>query len=181
MAIIESDTDGAANRHTHPRVQVLSLCVCAAGAGAIVADTHLPWWGSLTDPTVPEKSAVSGELWRTGLVPGAQSWGYLLVAWSALLAVLALLGALACARSHSRRHWPMSGLLLCLGVGCLILVALVVAELTASAQFDLVSYAHADWGGWLGISLAVVSSAGAWLAWASWRFPHLWGVDVLAD
>ena len=138
-------------------------------------------FGSLSDPAVPEKSAVSGELWRTGLVPGAQSWGYLLVAWSAMLALFALLGALACRFPRPRRQWPMSRLLLCLGVASLILVALVLAELTRSAQFDLVSYAHSDWGAWIGLSLAVVSSVGAWLAWASWRFPHLWGLNPEAN
>lgn len=130
---------------------------------------------------MPEKSAVSGELWRTGLVPGAQSWGYLLISCSALLAVWALFGALACARPHPRRYWPMNDLLLSVGVGSMILLALVLAELTASAQFDMASYAHSDWGAWLGVSLAVVCTSGAWLAWASWKFPHLWSVDLLAD
>jgi hypothetical protein len=32
-----------------------------------MAAAHLPWFGSIADPTVPEKSAVSGDLWRTGL------------------------------------------------------------------------------------------------------------------
>jgi hypothetical protein len=166
---------------THPRVQVGSLCLCAGAAGAIVAAAHLPWFGSIADPSVPEKSAVSGELWGTGLVPGAQSWGYLLVAWSGLLAVMALLAALACALGRSRRRWPLSRVLLGLGVASLVLVALVMAELTTSAQFDLVSYAHADWGAWIGLGLAVVSSVGAWLAWATWRFPQLWGLAAWAD
>lgn len=173
--------DPASRARTHPRVQVLSLCVCAAGAAATAAAAHLPWFGSLADASVPEFSAVSGLLWRTGLVPGSQSWGYLVVAWSALLTTLALLGMLACTLRRSRQTWPMNGLLLCLGAASLVLVALVSAELTTSAQFDLVSYAPPDWGAWLGLGLAVVSSLGAWLAWASWRFPHLWGLDVPAD
>jgi len=169
------------SERTHPRVQVILLCICTASSGAMVVATHLPWFGSLSDNSVPERSAVSGELWRTGLVPGTQSWGYLLVAWSALLGVLALFAALACALDSPRRHWPLSRILLCPGVAALVLVALVLAELNTSAQFDLVSYAHPDWGAWIGLGLAVVSSVGAWLAWTTWRFPHLWGLDDLAQ
>jgi hypothetical protein len=163
---------------TRPRVQVVPLCLCAGAAGAIVAAAHLPWFGSLADPSVPEKSAVSGDLWSTGLVPGAQSWGYLLVAWSGLLAVVALFAALACALVRPRRRRPLNRLLLGLGVASLVLVALVVAELTTSAQFDLVSYAHSDWGAWTGLGLAVVSSVAAWFVWATWTYPHLWGLKI---
>jgi hypothetical protein len=168
------------SERTHPRVQVVFLCVCAAASGAMVAAAHLPWFGSLSDSSVPEKSAVSGELWRTGLVPGAQTWGYLLIAWSALLAAVALIAALACALLRPRNQRPLRRLLMYVGVASLVLVALVLPELTTSAQFDLVSYAHPDWGAWIGLGLAVVSSVGAWLAWATWRFPHLWGLDTSA-
>jgi uncharacterized BrkB/YihY/UPF0761 family membrane protein len=172
----ELDAEG----HTRPRVQVLSLCVCAVAAGAIVAAVHLPWFGSVGNDSVPKFSAISGALWRTGLVPGSQDWGYLVVAWSALLVVGALVAAFACAfrRSHSRP--PLSGLLLCLALASVVLVAIVLAELSASAQFDLVSYAPSDWGAWIGLGLAVVSSFGAWFAWATWRFPHRWGLDESA-
>jgi hypothetical protein len=159
----------------------MSLSVCAAAAGAIVATLHLPWFGSLGDPTVQQFSAVSGDLWRTGLVPASQSWGYLIAAWSLLLVVLALLGAIACALPRPRNRWPVSGFLLCIAVASVVLIALVLAELTSHAQFDLVSYADADWGAWFSLGLAVVSSAGAWLAWGSWRFPHLWGLEAFTD
>jgi uncharacterized membrane protein YhaH (DUF805 family) len=176
-----SSDDLDANGRTRPRVQVLSLCVCAAAAGAIVATLHLPWFGSPGDPSVQQFSAVSPELWRTGLVPAAQSWGYLITAWSILLVVLALVDAIVCAlrRPHDRRR--MSGFLLCLAIASVLLMALVLAELTSRAQFDLVSYAPSDWGAWIGLGLAVVSSAGAWLAWASRRFPHLWGLETSTD
>lgn len=159
----------------------MSLCVCAAATGAIVLTLHLPWFGSPGDPSVPQFSAVSGELWRTGLVPGAQSWGYLITAWSILLVVLAMVAAIACALRRPHNRWPMSGFLLCLAVASLVLMALVLAELTSRTQFDLVSYAPPDWGAWIGLGLAVASSAGAWLAWASWRFPHLWGLEASTD
>jgi hypothetical protein len=175
-----SDVLGADGR-TRPRVQVVSLSVCAGAAGAVLASLHLPWFGSLGDPTVVQFSAVSGDLWRTGLVPASQSWGYLIAAWSALLVVLALLAAIACALPRPRNQWPMSGVLLCIAVASVMLIALVLAEVTSHAQFDLVSSAPADWGAWLSLGLAVVSSAGAWLAWASSRFPHLWGLEASAD
>jgi hypothetical protein len=130
---------------------------------------------------VQQFSGVSGDLWRTGLVPASQSWGYLIAAWSVLLVVLALLGAIACALPRPRNRWPMGGFLLCIAVASVVLIALVVAELTSHAQFDLVSYADADWGAWFGLGLVLVSSAGAWLAWASWRFPHLWGLEAFTD
>jgi hypothetical protein len=140
-----------------------------------VAATHLPWFGSLSDASVPEFNAVSGALWRTGLVPASQNWGYLLISWSLLVAFLALLSALACALVRLRCSGFVDRLLSVLGVASLILVALVVAEVTTSAQFDMASYAHPDWGAWIGLALAVVSSLGAWLAWATWTYPHLWG------
>jgi formate hydrogenlyase subunit 4 len=146
-----------------------------------VATLHLPWFGSPGDPTVQQFSAVSGELWRTGIVPASQGWGYLIAAWSVLLVVLALLAAIVCVLRSPRNRSPMGGLLLCIAVASVLLVALVLAELTSRAQFDLVSYAHADWGAWISLGLALVSSAGAWLAWASWRFPHLWGFEASTD
>jgi hypothetical protein len=176
-----TSSDSWTHSRTRPGVQVLSLCLCAAAAGAIVPALHLPWFGSLGDPSVPQFSAVSGELWRTGLVPSAQSWGYLITAWSILLVVLALVAAVTCGLRRPFTGWPTSGWLLCLAVASGVQMALVLAELTSRAQFDLVSYAHSDWGAWIGLGLAVVSSAGAWLARASWRFPHLWGLEVSGD
>src|SRR6185437_10738978 len=150
------DTDA----RTRPRVQVVSLCLCAGATGAVVAAVRLPWFGSPADLAAPEKSADSGDLWRTGLVPGAQSWGYLLIAWSGLLAVTALFAALACVLFPPGPRRQLNRLLLGLGVASSILIALVVAELTTSAQYDLVSYAHSDWGAWAGLGLAVASSVG---------------------
>jgi hypothetical protein len=169
------------NRRTHPSVQVLLLCLCGAAAGGIVPTLRLPWFGTPTDSTVRTFSAVSEELWRSGLVPAAQSWGYLIAAWSLLLVVLALVGASTRALFRSHDRWPMSGFLACLGVVSVVLIALVLAEVTTRAQFDLVSSANSDWGAWTGLGLAVTSSVTAWLAWATWTFPHLWGLDPSAD
>ena len=91
---------------------------------------------------------------------------------------MALFAALACALVRHSRRRPLNRLLLGLGVASLVLVALVMAELTTRAQFDLVAYADADWGAWAGLSLAVVSSVGAWFAWATWTYPHLWGLKT---
>ena len=81
-----------------------------------MATVHLPWFGSLGNQAVPEFSAVSGDLWRTGLVPGAQSWGYLIIGWSILLVVLALVAAIACVLRRPHGRWPMSGFLLVSGI-----------------------------------------------------------------
>lgn len=63
---------------------------------AFVAATNLPWFGAfISDNPEPHHSAVSVTPLppdaHTGSVPGTQSWGHLLVAWSALLGVLALM------------------------------------------------------------------------------------------
>jgi hypothetical protein len=160
---------------------VVSLGICAAASGAIVAAAHLPWFGDLAgDPTVPQFSALSGELVPprspSGLVPGTQSWGYLLVSWSALLTVAAVSAAFACGVLGSRQPRRVKRLLTVVGVASLILVALVVPELLTTVRFDLVSYAHSDWGALVGLGLAVMSSLGAWFAWATWTYPHRWGV-----
>ncbi len=140
-----------------------------------MAAVHLPWFGSLGDESVPQFTAVSETLWRHGPVPGAQDWGYLIAAWSVLIVVWALGAAFACAFGGARNRVPIGPLLLGLAIASVVAIVMVVAEMTASAQFDLVSYAHTDWGAWIGLSLAVMSSLGAWLAWATWCYPYLWG------
>jgi hypothetical protein len=171
------------NTQTHARVQLIPLAVCAMASAAMVPATHLAWFGSLNgDLTVPRYGAISGMLVPpsspAGLVPGTQSWGYLLIFWSAVVAVLAVVAAFSRVLLRARRSRGVSGLLATVGVASLILMALVVAELMTSVPFDLAqSHASADWGAIVGLGLALVSSIGAWLAWATWKYPHRWGLD----
>jgi hypothetical protein len=166
---------------THTRVQVIPLCICAGATSAFVVATNLPWFGSISNNNPePQYSAVSETLVRSdspaGLVPGNQSWGYLLAAWSALLAVLAVAAVVACVLSRHRNARGLSRLLVCVGVASLVLVALVVPELTARVPFDGPSNTVGfDWGAVVGLGLAVLASVGAWFAWATWTYPWLWG------
>jgi hypothetical protein len=170
---------------THPRVQVVPLCLCAAASAGVAAATRLPWFGSISgDPTAPEYSAVSPVLRSpnvpAGLLPGTQGWGWLLVAWSALLAVTAVVAAVACAARGARHARGVRRLLLGVGVGSLVLVALVASELTGRVQFDLVSFVGFDWGELVGLGLALASSFCAWFAWATFVYPHRWGLAASA-
>jgi hypothetical protein len=161
---------------THPRVQVVPLFLCAVASAAVAAAAHLPWFGSIAgDPTAPEYAAVSPIL-PAGLLPGTQGWGFLLVAWSALLAVLAVVAAVVCAARGARHPRGVRRLLTGVGVGSLVLVALVAAELSGRVRFDLVSFVGFDWGALAGLGLALLSSFGAWLAWATFAYPHRWGL-----
>lgn len=176
-AVTRTSEQGA---RTHKSVQVLPLCLCALSSVAVAAATHLPWFGSIPgDPTVPEYSAVSPLLVPpdapAGLVPGTQSWGYLVVAWSVLLGVTAVVAVVACVVC-ARRPRAVGRMLVAVGVGSLVLVGLVAAELFASVRFDLDSFAHSDWGALVGLGLAVLASGGAWFAWATFVFPHRWGL-----
>jgi hypothetical protein len=167
-------------RRTHARVQVIPLFICAAASSAFIPATNLPWFGAFSsDNPAPQYSAVSGLLVPPGspaaLVPGTQSWGYLLVAWSALLAALAVVAAVACVLSRNRIARGLSGLLICVGIASLVLVALVVPELIARVPFDQELFLGFDWGAIVGLGLAVLSSFGAWFAWATWTYPSLWG------
>lgn len=166
---------------THPSVQVVPLCLCAAASAAVIAATHLPWFGSIAqDPSVPEYTAVSSMLTppssAAGLVPGTQDWGSLLVAWSALLAVTAVVAAVAGAALGVRHARGVGRLLMSVGVGSLVLVALLVPELFVRVRFDLDSFVGFDWGALVGLVLAVVSSLAAWFAWATFAYPHRWGI-----
>jgi hypothetical protein len=166
---------------THPRVQVISLFVCALASFTLVPVTHVPWFGPFSNTAVePQYSAVSGVLVPpgspAGMVPGTQSWGYLLIAWSALLAGLAV--AALCICTFSRRFRYVRGashLLVAVGIAALILVALVVAEFVPRVPFDGPDTLGFSWGAILGLVLAVVSAIGAWFAWATLNYPHLWG------
>ncbi len=113
--------------------------------------------------------------------PGTQSWGYLLVAWSALLTVLAVTAIAACVLSRHRRRGSLNVLLLSVGTASLVLIALIVPEFTARVQTDLVSFVGFSWGAMVGLGLAVVAASGAWFAWATLKFPHLWGVEITVD
>ena len=75
---------------------------------AVTAAAHLPWFGPFAnDGPEPQYSAVSAYLVPpgspAGMVPGTQSWGYLIVALSILLAVAAAALALVCAFSSRLR------------------------------------------------------------------------------
>jgi peptidoglycan/LPS O-acetylase OafA/YrhL len=166
---------------THPRVPVVWLCVTVLAAFAVVPTTHLPWFGPFSnDGVLPQFNAVSGYLVPpgspAGLVPGTQSWGYLIEAWSLLLAGLATSAAVACAVSRRRRrHRHLRGLLLAVGVASLILVALVTAEFVPHVPFDGPATLGFSWGTLIGLALALASAIGACFAWATLRFHHLWG------
>ncbi len=176
------------NGRTRVRVQVVSLCICAVASSAFVAAaTNLPWFGDLSpgNPS-PQYSAVSASgLYappgsQAALGPGTQSWGYLLVAWSALLTVLAVIAVAACVLSRHRRRGGVN-VLLSVGIASLVLIALIIPEFTARVQFDLVSFVGFSWGAMVGLGLAVVAASGAWFAWATLKFPHLWGVEPTVD
>jgi hypothetical protein len=171
---------------THPRVQVVWLCVTVLAALALVPTTHLPWFGPFSnDGVLPQFNAVSGYLVPpgspAGLVPGTQGWGYLIEAWSLLLAGLATGAAVGCAASRRRRIRHLRGPLLAIGVASLILVGLVTAEFVPHVPFDGPSTLSFSWGTLIGLALAMASAVGAWFAWATARFPQLWGFVPTKD
>lgn len=181
--LIAPARDSGQSGRTHARVQVIPLCLCAVASSAFVAATNLPWFGSLSSGNPePEYSAVSRVLVPpgspAGLVPGTQSWGYLLAAWSAVPAFLAVVAVLACVVGRHRDGRDLSRLLFCVGIASLVLVALVVPELMATVPYDE-SSVGSDWGAIVGLGLAVLSTTGAWFAWATWTHPHLWGPGPL--
>jgi predicted transporter len=104
-----------------------------------------------------------------------------MVAWALLLALLALVAVADCvARRQAHRCGP-HGLLLLVGVASLILAVLVVPEFMANVQTDLVSFAGSSWGTIVGLGLTVLAAIGAWFAWATVKFPHLWGIEPGSD
>jgi hypothetical protein len=60
-------------------------------------------------------------------------------------------------------------------------MALVVLEFVPRVPFDGPDTLGFSWGTVVGLGLAVLSSIGAWFAWATLRFPHLWNTDPLVD
>jgi hypothetical protein len=177
----------AETRETHVRVQVVPLCICVvASVGFVLCANNLPWFEG-SDPSIPQFTAISASGHyvspgsSAGLVPGTKSWGYLMMAWALLLALLALVAVADCVlRRHARRR-SLRVLLLLVGVMSLILAVLVVPEFIANVQTDLVSFAGFSWGTVVGLGLAVLAALGAWFAWATLRFPHLWGIEPVAD
>jgi hypothetical protein len=165
----------------HPRVQVVSLFICALASFTLIPVTHLPWFGPFSDTAVePQYSAVSGVLVPPGslggIVPGTQNWGYLLIAWSAFLAGLGVVALCVCAVSRRFRYVRgVSHLLVAVGIAALILLALVVAQFVPRVPFDGPDTLGFSWGTILGFGLAVVSAIAAWFAWATLNYPHLWG------
>lgn len=161
--------------------------MAAVASSALVAATHLPWFGPFSNDGVdPQYSAISGVLVSpgspAGLVPGTQHWGYLMVAWSVLLAGLAVVAAVSCAASRRFRCVRgLSHVLLSVAIVSLILIALVVLEFVPRVPFDGPDTQGFSWGTIVGLGLAVLSSIGACFAWATLRFPHLWSTDPLVD
>jgi hypothetical protein len=166
---------------THPRVQVILLSVCALAAVALVAATHLPWFGPFANGgSEPQYSAVSGVLVPpgspSGLVPDTQSWGFLITAFSVFLAASAVVAAVTCASSRQfRSARRMRYLLVAEGIMSVIMVALVALEFMPRVPFDGPATLGFDWGTMVGLGCAVTSSFAAWFAWATASYPHLWG------
>lgn len=178
--VVAAERDRGSCSRTRVRVQVIPLCICALASSGFVAATNLPWFGDLssTNPT-PEFSAVSrGEFPSEGFGPGTPDWGHLLVAWSTLVTILAVVAITACAMGHGRYRRELDRLLLWVGIASLALIALVVPEFTARVPFDMASFVGFSWGAIVGLGLAVVSSVGAWFAWATFRFPWRWGATI---
>lgn len=188
VRLITPPQGSSENGHTRVRVQVIPLCICAVASSAFVAATNLPWFGDLSSGNgSPQYSAVSASgLYappgsQADFGPGTQGWGYLLMAWSALLTVLAVTAIAACVVSRHRRRGGLNVLLLSVGIASLVLIALTVPEFTAKVQTDLVSFVGFSWGAIVGLGLAVVAASGAWFAWATLKFPYLWGVEIAVD
>jgi hypothetical protein len=165
---------------THVSVQIIPLCICALASSALVAATHLPWFGNFGDQSTQPFSAISGDLVPpgspAGLVPGAQSWGFLLVAWSTMCAVMAVVAACACVVNRHRNPQAVRRFMVGVGFASLVLVALCVSELLVRVPFDEVTLGS-DWGAMVGVGLAAVCSFGAWFAWATFTYPRLWGTS----
>lgn len=110
----------------------------------------------------------------SALVPGTQKWGYLLLAFAALVACSALVALIACVRSRSHLGGGPSRLLLCVAVASFALVVLVILEMRATVHFGDTPLGS-DWGAIIGVSLALLSSFTAWFAWATITYRWLWG------
>ena len=168
---------------THVSVQIVPLCICALASSAFVAATHLPWFGSFGDQSTTPFSAISEDLVPpgspAGLVPGTQSWGYLLAAWSTLCAVMAVVAACACVVNRHRNPPAVRRTLVGVGLATLVLIALCIPELLVRVPFDEVTLGS-DWGAAVGLGLALLSSFGAWFAWATYAHPSQWGTSTPA-
>jgi hypothetical protein len=88
------------------------------------------------------------------------------------VASLALVAVIASVRSRSHRGREPRRLLLCAGTASLVLVTLVTLEMTANVHYGDQHLGY-DWGAILGLALAVLSSSGAWFAWATHRYRWL--------
>jgi hypothetical protein len=151
----------------------LSLPRICRGSGTSLAIGKTPQFSAVSASglyALPGSSA--------GFGPGTHTWGYLLVAWSVLLTVLALIAVAACVMSRHGHRRGLHGLLLCVGVVSLVLIALVVPEFTAKVQTDLASFVGFSWSAIVGLGLAVLAALGAWFASATLTFPHLSGVEL---
>jgi hypothetical protein len=51
----------------------------------------------------------------------------------------------------------------------------------ANVQTDQVSFADSSWGTIVGLGLAILAAIGAWFAWATIKFPHLWGIEPVSN
>ena len=174
------DSSTGEKKRTYRRgPQIVALLICTLASSAFVATIPLPWFGFI-DPSnpSPQYNAVSQDLApplsSPGLAPGTQGWGYLLVVCSVLVAGLAVVAIIACVRRRNRSAGT-NRLLLCVAIASLDLIALVVLEMTATLHFGDGPRLGFDWGAIVGLALAVLSSVGAWFAWASNAYPWLSG------
>lgn len=145
---------------------VISLCICATASGA-------SWLSHVclgSEPSQETRWSLTTVQSLENLYPSSPPAG-LVPARKVSLGLLVAIplgfggdGALACPRALSR-------LLLGLGVASPILVALVVPESITRVPFDEASYAEIDWGPIADLGSAVLSSIGAWFAWAKWKYP----------
>jgi hypothetical protein len=164
------------------RLPVVALVACAfVSAGCGVAAITLPWF-ALPQPTsgLPWSSFISTSnalsvdpFGSSDLAPGTQSWGYLLVVWSAVVVGLAVVAISACVRSTRRKLPAPARLLLCVVAAALVLVALGISEITAKIPFGDGPPLTYDFGAVLGVVLAVLSLISAFVAWATTRYPWL--------
>lgn len=104
-----------------------------------------------------------------------------MVAWALLCTVLAVVAVVACAVNGSRRRGGPKGFVLVVGIASLVLIALVAPEFGGRVQYDMASFVGVTWGAIVGLGLAVSAAAGAWFAWATLQFPHLWGLEPTGD
>jgi len=166
----------------HVRLHVVSLGLCGLAAAGCGATTVLPWFGLPTPggPPDPRFSALSGALatppfGSANLAPATEKWGYLLVAWSALVAGMDVVAIITFVRNRKREGRRVTALLICVAAAAFVLIALVIAEFTAKIPWGDGPPISWDMGALFGLLLAVLSAFSASSAWATEKYPWLVG------